>query len=693
MRPAIFSRRSAIAAAMALGFIGVLTGCGGGGGGKTPTVNDITILPGTASVPQGGTAQFSAYLNGVAITASWQASGGTITSTGLFTAPTSGSSVLLTATSGSNSGTLTVNVVAAQPLTISPAAIALPAGQNFAFSALLNGQGVTASWSVSSPNGGNPGTIDGNGNYTPPLFPPPGQAVTVTATNGGNTGTSNVVIIYSNASLSQSYAFAYTGDDGSGFFTVAGSFTADGDGNIESGGLEDAEDLGGVNAQIPINGGTYTVGADGRTQINLSVSGSSVILEAALTTNTHGLLIRYDNVATGSGTIDQQNTADFNVTGPYVFTLSGADLDFDPLTFAGKFTSGGGTIPNTNAIVDVNDAGYVNGGNGPTEPDTSLSGGYAFTNVTNGRGTIYLNATNFGSFLPSGTQVQFAFYVIDHTHLHLVEIDGNAFTSGDAYSGLLGTGFPVSILPKGNNTFTLGGTSTQGAYSAAGVFASDGTGDVQGGVFANNSGGNPINKNLTINKCAFTVDPATGRIDLSLAFTSSCTTNATNVDEFAVYQTAVSIPTSISTPSAVMIEIDNNFVSSGLAYAQQQTPVAPTGSFAFNLTGQGIFHNTAGSYQQDALAQLSLSGTSVTSGNFNINNYGSVQSGPVLTGQSSLSGLSGSYGQGTMKLSVSISGSGTAVYNLNYYYVDPTTYLLIDLDSNRIATGEIEDQF
>ncbi|MGH9724532.1 MAG: hypothetical protein ACRD41_05650, partial [Candidatus Acidiferrales bacterium] len=43
-----------------------LAACGGGGGGgivTPPPHNGLTVLPGTASVPAGGTAQLSAFVN------------------------------------------------------------------------------------------------------------------------------------------------------------------------------------------------------------------------------------------------------------------------------------------------------------------------------------------------------------------------------------------------------------------------------------------------------------------------------------------------------------------------------------------------------------------------------------------------------------------------------------------------------
>ena len=110
-----------VAVAMASSMI--LTACGGGGGGGNhPTTNDLVIVPGSASIPVSQSGQFAAYLAGVGQSAAWTASGGTIDNTGLFMAPSSPGSVTITATAGSNAGTTTVQVVAAQPVAVSPAA-------------------------------------------------------------------------------------------------------------------------------------------------------------------------------------------------------------------------------------------------------------------------------------------------------------------------------------------------------------------------------------------------------------------------------------------------------------------------------------------------------------------------------------------------------------------------------------------
>lgn len=182
-----------VAAAMASSM--ALTACGGGGGGKPPTTNDLVIAPGAASIPVSQSGQFTAFLAGVGQSATWTASGGTIDNTGLFMAPSAPGSVTITATAGSNSGTSTVQVVAAQPVAVSPAALTVPAGATQTFTA-TPAAGVT--WSVAGLPGGDcvsppfnsttqcHGTISAAGVYVAPLSPPSGQTVTITATSGAN---------------------------------------------------------------------------------------------------------------------------------------------------------------------------------------------------------------------------------------------------------------------------------------------------------------------------------------------------------------------------------------------------------------------------------------------------------------------------------------------------------------------------
>ncbi len=83
------------------------------------TLTSIVVSPNTASVLQGATQQFTAQAldqfhqpmaNQPAFT--WSASAGTVSTAGLFTAPSSAGSCTVTAKSGSVTGTATVTIVA-----------------------------------------------------------------------------------------------------------------------------------------------------------------------------------------------------------------------------------------------------------------------------------------------------------------------------------------------------------------------------------------------------------------------------------------------------------------------------------------------------------------------------------------------------------------------------------------------------
>jgi hypothetical protein len=82
---------------------GSATGAGGGGGGGVSSVI-VGVQPLTASLAPGGTQQFTTTVTGASNTAvTWSASGGTISTSGLFTAPQNGGSYIVRATSAADS--------------------------------------------------------------------------------------------------------------------------------------------------------------------------------------------------------------------------------------------------------------------------------------------------------------------------------------------------------------------------------------------------------------------------------------------------------------------------------------------------------------------------------------------------------------------------------------------------------------
>ncbi|MGC2329899.1 MAG: hypothetical protein WA581_00460, partial [Candidatus Acidiferrales bacterium] len=649
---------------------------------------------GTASVPVGGQAQFSAFLaSAPTATFTWSVSsgGGTIdSSSGLYTAPPmipTNPAVTITATSSSATGTAVVMVVAAPAggIAITPAAVVVPAGGSFQFSATANGNPVTPTWQVAGITLGDSihGTIGPNGNYSAPLTPPPGGSITVTALSGGASATATVVVVFSNASLNGQYAFSYSGEDSKGRLLVAGSFAA----NPSTGSISGIEDYNST-AQAPVTAspvsGTYSVNPDGTAAAMLTdaAAGGSATWNLTLVASTQGqaspraLLVRFDKTATGSGEADMQNTAKFTLGSfyqNYAFNLSGSDGSGKPLQIAGMVHADGVGIIGLNLCKDdINDAGT----NTEAAADTSLHGVFSAdtanptTLATNGRGTlqlIYGAAAGLATF--DNTTYTFAFYIVDNTHLKVVEIDANttAQLAGDLYSAPnIDGSFSPSSLPEGNYAFTLSGSNPSGtkAYALGGVLVTSGSGSVTGGVL---DGG--LGEDITLTTFAYSVDTSLGRILFTMTIGST-------TRYFAGYMT--------SSGTVEMIELDTDLQASGTAYLQTSMGI-PQGSFAFNLTSDG---NTNSFAEEDVIGQVAVpAGVLVPLGNIDVDDKGTLTSGTPIKDTSTIVAPD-SNGRGT-----TILDTEPATYSLVYYVVNNTSALVIENDGARVATGIVARQF
>jgi endoglucanase len=226
-------------------------------------LSTITLTPATATKTAGTTQQYAAsgvdaYNNAVAITPTWSVSGGgTISTSGLFTATTVGGPFTVTATSGTISVTsqVTVTVGALSAITLTPATATKTAGttQQYVASgkdAYNNAISVSPSWTVS---GG--GTISTSGIFTATTA---GGPYTVTATSGTISGTAQVTVTagaFSIITLSPATAtitsgttqqYTATGKDANNnAITVTPTWTVSGGGTITTSGLFTATTIGG----------------------------------------------------------------------------------------------------------------------------------------------------------------------------------------------------------------------------------------------------------------------------------------------------------------------------------------------------------------------------------------------------------------------------------------------------------------
>ena len=268
--------------------------------------------------------------------------------------------------------------------------------------------------------------------------------MTITATGAAGSGTASASILFSSASLTNNgssgqYVVAFQGIDLTNGYpiSVAGSLSTSGSansttGSIVGGGEIDINSLNyGLAQAAQITGGSFQVGpVDGRTSLTFTNSSNasqipSFTLQVTLQNSQHAVLIDFDTFATGSGTLDAQNTASFStLNGNFSYDFSGVDTTLFnqtgyilPVYAAGTFVANGNSIPvnPVNAPTNVQDV-IENALQTPiVTNDQTLSGSYSNPDAS-GRGTIVMTSN------PLGT-VNFAYYMIDQTHLKIVEVD------------------------------------------------------------------------------------------------------------------------------------------------------------------------------------------------------------------------------------------------------------------------------
>jgi len=439
---------------------------------------------------------------------------------------------------------------------------------------------------------------------------------------------------------------------------------------------------------VPVSGGTFQVGPlDGRTSITLTLGtngfAASLNLQATLATNQHALLIDFDPLDTGSGTLDAQKVTSFAtpLNSRFAFQYFGIDSVGNPVTVGGTFLASNNScqVNNPNSPVNVQDFTFV-----PLNTNTltvvtndiTLSGLCTGADATFGRGTISMNSTDLGT-------INFAYYVIDQTHLKLIEIDPAQpfILFGEAFAS------PVATTPlNGGIAFTFGGAANNAPYAGGAVFAINAATINSGGALdINNSGGAGTQINSTITSGSYANVLTEGNVPAR--FTLNLTTSKGTV-QFAAY----TFVTAAGTTGAELVEIDtNNGVQGATGTAFQRGSVSTVqGSFALNLSGIGSAKNQQ-AFEQDIGGQLGLVNNSMAlTGTLDINNGGPILGLPVKS--TSILNAVAANGRGTA--TVNASGGGvSATFNLVYYQIDSNTELLLDSDNNRVASGMLLRQF
>lgn len=460
----------------------------------------VTVSPAAVSVTENNTQQFTATVTGTANTGvTWTLQGagcsgsscGTITSSGLYTAPPSVPSpatVTVIATSvadGTTTGKATVTVIVPVVVTISPmtAIVAVSTTQQFR-SSITGSSNTAVTWSVSGSgcSGSTCGTVSTSGLYTAPATLPSPATVTVKATSQANTASSATatvsLVATNNSKLEGQYAFYFTGFDSNGVYEAAGSFTADGKGTFK--GTEDVNNVAAPSTDLAITG-TYTVNSDNRGTMTIDSPLGAFTYKFALNVKGNkGRFVSFDQTGVrGSGVLELQDPTAFDpsaLVNGYVMALSGTDMGGARVGALGLiFPDGVGFL--AGSTMDVNDGGSVS----PTF--ASFFGDYTVDSTGRGTATLVIPGLGGGTF-------DFVFYVVSVNELLMVSVDPmsqNGFIFGGPAVLQNGTFFtPASF--NGGSIFSLSGTNGSTPDDMVGRFQFDGNNSV-GVTFDENKGG------------------------------------------------------------------------------------------------------------------------------------------------------------------------------------------------------------
>jgi len=460
----------------------------------------VTLSPTSPKVIAGAQQKFTATVTGTTNTAvTWTISGagcsgatcGAITTAGLYTAPTTvptPPTVTVTATSqadATKSASATVTIVPPTFVAVFPGTAAISVGGSLQFTARVSGTANTGvKWTLTGAgcSGVACGTISSTGLYTAPAAVPivaTIQVIATSASNANKSASATVTITASaNAKFSGSFAFLFHGFDSAGIYAMAGSFTADGNGNLS--GVEDVNRVSGVLSNQAITG-TYNIGPDNRGTFTIDNGSATSTFAFALSADGKSArFIEFDSSGVrGSGVLKAQNTSAFSrgaLIGSYVSVLSGADSTggrFGALALL--FYNGLGSI--TGSTWDVNDNGTA------PPPFAGFPGTY--TVLSNGRGSEILFIQGF-----DGATFHLTLYVVSSQEVFVISSDalsaGHPIFSGVA---LLQSGAPFAGSSfDGPSVFAETGLNNGSTDVSVGDMVFDGN-QTLAGQFAENDGG------------------------------------------------------------------------------------------------------------------------------------------------------------------------------------------------------------
>jgi hypothetical protein len=477
-------------------------------------------------------------------------------------------------------------------------------------------------WSLNCPNAGNCGslsslhTTSGQAtNYLPPATLSSNTlGVSIfafaTADHTKNVNTSLTLTGFAGFLKAGTYIIETTGFSVSGFpYQRAAAIVLDGNGKINGG--EETVNFLNQNTSVfssvndAITGGSYFLGPDGRgtltintADVNIGQQGIETFSLVALSSS-QALLTKTDIVSSNLpfsnescvGTMDLQTPVTQSASGGYALVVRGSDVNNSPVAFGGVLNiDGPQIISGTGSKFDE-----VLNGSGIVTPSATVSGSLS---APDSLGTIQISLnTDFGA-----AQV-FSGYVIDSSHMKMIETDGSFMTAGIA----IGQGPLTSTFSTFSGAYTLGivGQDLSGspATLAAAASFSAGAGSLTSGSIDELQSGLSAPVQVSDGFSAtYTVDPS-GRVDTGSSFTFANVSNGPGPD-WVFYLTGSGNPVLVldadTEPS-----LSGGGVGTGLAYP---ATAGATFSGDYGLSFTQNFTGTEG----DSTGQICVNWSSVT---------------------------------------------------------------------------------
>ena len=390
-------------------------------------------------------------------------------------------------------------------------------------------------------------------------------------------------------------------------FQFAGVIHLDGNGGITTG-QQTVNSLG-VSQPTAIKGGSYFLGADGRGIITIVPDDPNIepeFFSFVLLSRSHALIAiiqpSSSSIGVASGTMDFQAAPPTLSTGGYAFVVNGLDFASGVPTAVGgilNVDSTTNTIPGPGSVVDQNLAGVMT-------LNKKLTGTLSYPDPNPfGIVTLTLSVPLF----TSTTDFEFTGYIVDDSHIRLIESDngGLGSTAGQA----IRQGAGVASL-SGTYVFGVPGVDlsnlSPSTLTSVGVFTAqdngDGTGTLSNGytdtflqAFADPNTGEPDGQISTAFDGTYTI-ASTGRVVLSLKHFSPPPKPAFQT-RFFLYLTGDGNPALALTVGG---PTNYQLVGAGIAYPQG-SPLTFSGNYGFSFSQQN------GGQENDGTGQMTVDST------------------------------------------------------------------------------------